>query len=537
MALGALALCVSGCPKPHPPSSSLRSTQELNLAWEVFDPNGLPHNPRWNFQRVGADGRMPLADPEKQCGGFPTTDDESRRRGNPQCTDQETGVDLPTGWHKPVCGAEFIADRRWGKLRGHVNWRPVTVSGYLTWNDVSGSYPLGDGDYTLSLVPADDNGTPSLRGLTVNNQVPGNDLYAYHIEYNGTETVAHFNHPWWTAHRERVESGEVPATSDPLPGQIPNGTFAIVTGLFGLDAEHRGYSELHPVYALSILVSCADTPDANGYFNDEWAVFIRTWGNEGFCADWNAYHLLDLPDAVYAFRILLPGVDPGSVKLGERTRFLANLPRTGASTHPGKGPFLVPDVQGVAVRFQLPESAGPLSRQNDPPRLHGLLHLQWKASRSALRACPRHAPVLTPAALVARDKTEADGEDVLRFIEQDQQERRARGLPAPAAEAMRAPVPLLDTVEITDRSAIPAPALPVDIPDCIVRVPETAGVEPEHRCRGAQARAEAALVQDVDEPPPVEICAAARQMELTRLAEPARRRLEALLNYCKRTQR
>jgi hypothetical protein len=519
-ALGLLALLVSGCPALQPPSPPPPSTQALNLAWEVRDPNGLPHNPRWAFQRVEADGQMPLADPEKQCGGFPTTTDEGRRRGDPQCTGQDTGVDLPTGWHKPVCGAEFLSDGRWGKLRGHVNWKPVTVSGYLTWNDVSERYPFGDGDDTLSLEPADSDGTPRRPGLTVYNQVPGYNLYAYHIEYNGTETVARFSHPWWTAHRERVESGEVPAASNPRPGQIVNGTFAIVTGLFGLDAEHQGYSELHPVYALSVLVSCADTPDANGYFNDEWAVFVRNWGNEGFCADWHAYHMLDLPDAVYTFQIPLPGVDPASVKLGERTRFLANLPRPGASTHPGKGPFLVPNTQGVAVRFQLPESAGPLSRPNDPPRLHGLLHLQWQARGSAPRTCPRRAPVPAPRAPVARAETGADGEDVLRLMQQD---RRARGLAAPAAEAVRAEVPL-DTVEITDRSAIPAPPVPKDIPDRMVHVPET-------------ARPEATLARDVDEPPPAEICEAARQMDLTRLDEPARRRVEELRAYCIRTQR
>jgi hypothetical protein len=520
MALGSLALFVSSCPSLHLPSPHLRSTQELNLTWTVRDSNGLPHNPRWAFQQVGAGGQMPLADPERQCGGFPTTNDESRRMGNPQCTDQDTGVDLPTGWHKPVCGAEFLTDGRWGKLRGHVNWRPVTVSGYLTWSDVSPRYPFGDGDYTLSLEPAEDDGTTRLPGLTRYNKVQGYNLYAYHIEYSGTETVEHFSHLWWTAHRDRVESGEVPTDNNPLPGQIVNGTYASATGLFGLDAEHKGYSELHPIYALSVLVSCAETPDADGYFNDEWAVFLRNWGNEGFCADWQAYHMLDLTDAVYIFRIPLPGVDPNNVKLGDRTQFLANLPRTGESTRAGKGPFLVPDTKGVEVRFQLPASAGPISRQNDPPRIHGFLHLQWKASTSASRTCPRRAPVPDTRALVARDEIGADGEDVLRLMQQD---RLSRGLTTPAGEAARAGVPL-DTIEITDRSAIAAPAAPAEILDRMVRVPET-------------ARTEAALVQDVDEPPPAAICEAAQQMNLTRLDKPSRRRMEELRAYCTRTQR
>jgi len=66
--------------------------------------------------------------------------------------------------------------------------------------------------------------------------------------------------------------------------------------------------------------------------------------------------------------------------------------------------------------------------------------------------------------------------------------------------------------------------VPADIPDRVVRVPET-------------ARPEAALAQDVDEPPPAEVCEAAQQTDRTRLNESARRRLEELLAYCMRTQR
>jgi hypothetical protein len=350
--------------------------------------------------------------------------------------------------------------------------------------------------------------------------VAGYSIYAYHIEHRGTETVVNFSHPWWTAHRDHAERQTVSADSHPEPGQIVNGAYAVVTGLFGLDAEHKGYSELHPIYALSVLVSCADSPDTDGYFNDEWAVFVRNWGNEGFCADWNAYHMLDLPDAVYAFWLPLPGVDPKHVKLGEKTQFLANLPRTGEHTRAGKGPFLVPDTKGVEVRFQLPEPAGPLSRQNDPARIHGLLHLQWKASGSAARTCPRRAPAPAPRAAAARDETGADGEDILHLMHND---RRARGLAAPDAEAARAEV-ALDTVEITDRSAIAAPAAPAEILDRMVHVPKT-------------ARPEVVLAQDRDEPPPAGVCEAAQQMDLSRLNEQVRRRIQELNAYCARLQR
>src|SRR5689334_20426750 len=99
--LGVLALCMSGCPCPPQPAPPPGNSQALNLVWDNRrDPNGPPHNPRWAFQQkqVGVDGPLPLADPEKLCGGFPTTNEVSRRRGDPQCTDQDTDVDLPTSW-------------------------------------------------------------------------------------------------------------------------------------------------------------------------------------------------------------------------------------------------------------------------------------------------------------------------------------------------------------------------------------------------------------------------------------------------------
>lgn len=523
-ALGASGLLLSACScaQAEPPAGAPppRGKAVLNIEWDARDPIGLPINPRWRFQRKTASGQMPLADPEWQCGGFPTRNDESRRRGDPPCTDQETHVDLPTGWHKPVCGAELLADGRWGKLRGHVNWKPATVGGYLTWDGASGSYPFGDGDYNLTLEPAEDDATTRRPGLTHYNKVKGREMHAYHIEFNGLETVERFGHEWWTAHREHVKSDTVPASAAPGPGQIPDGTYAVVTGLFGLDAEHKGHSELHPVYALSLLASCAETPDAEGYFNDEWAVFVRNWGNEGFCGDWKAYHMLDLPNSVYAFRIPLPGVDPKTVSLGRKTRFLANLPRAGEATRPGKGPFLVPDAKGVEVRFQLPESAGPITRQNDPPRIQGLLQLRWKASGSASRTCPRHAPKARAleAAPEAPAETRTDGEDVMRLL---QKERVSRGLTATGAEASRAAGPP-DAVEITDLSAIPPPVAPPEIVDRVVRVAEVAG-------------AERALLQDVDEPPPPEVCESARVIDLTRLDEKTRRRMEELRKYCART--
>jgi hypothetical protein len=496
--------------------------QVLNLQWETRDPNGLPVNPRWAFQEAGEDGQLPLADPEWQCGGFPTNSPQSQLQGDPRCTDQQTGLDLPTGWHKPVCGAEFLLDQRWGKLRGHVNWRPVTVQGFLTWNSRAGAYPFGDGDYTLSLEPAESDGTTPGSGLTRYNTVEHSAMRAYHIEYNGEETIAHFTHDWWAAHRARAADGDVHTTGAAEPGQIRDGSYAVVAGLFGLDAEHKGFSELHPVHALSVLTSCDEEPDGEGFFDDEWAVFVRNWGNEGFCADWNAYHMLDLPDEIYAFRVPLPGLDPSSVAVGSRTRFFANYPRPGQGTRPGRGPFLVSDGEEVEVRFQLPEFEGPLTRSNDPARIHGLLHLRWKAIGGGSRQCPGRLPTRETAALTVPAEPTGDGEDILRLMSAD---RRARGLALPddSRDALRT----LDAVEVTDRDPIPAP-VPAEIPDRLVPVPKRAGPA-------------GALALEVDEPPPAEVCDSAHALlspeRSADLTEDARRRMEELRAYCVRTRR
>ena len=63
-----------------------------------------------------------------------------------------------------------------------------------------------------------------------------------------------------------------------------DGRFAIVVGLAGLDCEHGCGTELHPVYGLAIRVN--DDPS-----DDTWAIFVRNWGNEGYCSQ--EQHLLD----------------------------------------------------------------------------------------------------------------------------------------------------------------------------------------------------------------------------------------------------
>jgi hypothetical protein len=58
-----------------------------------------------------------------------------------------------------------------------------------------------------------------------------------------------------------------------------NGSFAIVIGKLGMDTSHRGKTELHPVYAMSVRLKSSD------FQRSSWAFFVRNWGDEGFCSD------------------------------------------------------------------------------------------------------------------------------------------------------------------------------------------------------------------------------------------------------------
>src|SRR5262249_10919289 len=72
----------------------------------------------------------------------------------------------------------------------------------------------------------------------------------------------------------------------------------IVTGLFGIDAEHMSSrllnAEIHPVYAMAVRTS--DPPAVD---SDTWVLFARDSANEGFCSHQGRAHVLHWPDQRY----------------------------------------------------------------------------------------------------------------------------------------------------------------------------------------------------------------------------------------------
>src|SRR6266849_9857038 len=225
----------------------------MDLVSVAVDDNGLLKSPKWAFQ-VTHPGELP--DPRQLCPG-------DLHHPGPECTSQQTSIDSAR-----ICPNE-----------GHVNWFPCTYEGPIFWiavSDVSHDNFGADDDYQWNLQP------PDQAGLTANN-----DRFI-ELEFDSTETINHFATPWWDSFHDTADE------SDEKAKEVVDGKFAIVTGLIGLDCAHSCSTESHPVYAMAIHVE--DDPA-----DDVWAMFVRNWGNEGFCSDKD--HQFAFTDNTYTFRL------------------------------------------------------------------------------------------------------------------------------------------------------------------------------------------------------------------------------------------
>jgi len=199
-----------------------------------------------------------------------------------------------------------------GSVHGHVNWFPVTLTGILRY---AGSLRGTGGDYDLTFELVSAANWPVTRW---NSASTGKDqdsiLRSIHLEFDYRETTNRLpagQGAWWRL-LDSLALGEIADTSsitrvDSLlgPGR------AIVTGLFNLDAVHQGHSELHPVYAIAILVA-EDTSAARDVIKQRWALMARDRGNEGNCATGVVpLRLGAVNDTVYEYRFVIesPGGD------------------------------------------------------------------------------------------------------------------------------------------------------------------------------------------------------------------------------------
>ena len=235
----------------------------------TLDPNGFLFNPRWlNGAR--------LPDIEKRCGFRAETGALEVRRlvvtkEGPCLSERErTTVSLNEASGTLILGTVCQTSDRIGKIRGHVNWVPMTATGLLQFETYSGDPPL-DGDININVATVDDfaltEGNHALDGAFAPRR-------ALHTESYYQETLGRLHASragWWNALRYAMKDSK-------RMHNLVDERFAIITGLYGVDGVHRFQAELHPVFGMAILIS------SDPVRGEQWALMVRNQGNEGDCS-------------------------------------------------------------------------------------------------------------------------------------------------------------------------------------------------------------------------------------------------------------
>ena len=265
------------------------------------------------------------------------------------CTAEPTVIDKPDTFPNFLCYLEPGS-----KVHGHVDWTVASATGYGSWLNLA-----DDWDYNFRLLPIAETSAPQRdRGLTLNNnEVGGGNTARYiELEFASSEVADSFHSAWWQGMAKLVDPLNLAGLQQYVHPGNPNQDPVVVTvGLFGLDCEHDCRSEFHPIYALAIQLS--EDPSDN-----EWAIFVRNWGDEGFCSGMN--HELFLPGNQMSLLLPWAGAKGLSSQI-EQPYPPTSLPDVGLyQDESGNG-------LGAKVTFTLP-----------PPDQSGLmealLHLHWK---------------------------------------------------------------------------------------------------------------------------------------------------------------
>ena len=314
---------------PPPPPNNLApfdlSVNSITPNNPQVDDNLILFNPMWGRQITNRQ----LPD-RSQCGGVDPY--------SSPCTTQGPGED-----HGYLCEFGTL-----GIVDGHHNWVAGTYEGTIFWNDKS--CDICDGDYNFRLVRPDD------AGMTTANkdkQTATGPRKSMKLEFSSNETIDQFDTPWWNLLHSAVDSENFSAVPS-----VTAGTFGIVTGLVSLDCPHTCASELHPVWAMALRVN--DDPA-----DETWAIFVRRFGNEGFCSD-QQHYLDDLLNDTYTFRLPWRS-GASSVGVNPTTNFKSKLGQATAG-------MSVAQNQGVLISFTMP-----VPDSDEGEMVNGELHLKWSS--------------------------------------------------------------------------------------------------------------------------------------------------------------
>jgi hypothetical protein len=334
--------------------SSAVSLAPFDLTSTAADENGLPLNPLWGKQvdphQPGLPGQALCSTPWKA-----------------PCTNQSPHImDLPSPLD-PLHPLNFLCAAS-GSLGRHVNWGIATYTGSAVWDEHSTGI-RGDDDYNINIWREDQ------AAYTQENP----DFV--HTEFDSDETIDHFSSKWWSQFHSAVDHGN--------PHDMIDGHDIIEIGVIGLDCAHSCGSEIHPVLALALHVS--DDPA-----DDQWAIFARNSGDEGFCS-----HDSVVAETLTTVYLTLPApAGATGVAATDATAFDKTLDQIQITTFP----LLAGSVPtALVVRIDLGDP-------NRAPMVNGELHLRWTMAQGASarlsRRVVRHAPVGAAAAQSAGPEPE-----------------------------------------------------------------------------------------------------------------------------------
>lgn len=218
--------------------------KDFDVVATTLDANSFPLNPQWGQQVRN----NTLPSPKISC----PVDDQNTANWTsstqyPNCT--SFPVSFNSGW---LCGH-------------HVNFLPVAYEGSVAWASGPNWF---DHDYSFDVTRPD-----LALYSTVESEV--------HVEFDATETVDNWDgtQTWWdTFHHQAVDKGDSQAAA------MINGRTVIVIGLLGMDTQHAAKTELHPIYAMFVLLG-NNIRNIIARRQTSWAFFARNWGNEGYCGD------------------------------------------------------------------------------------------------------------------------------------------------------------------------------------------------------------------------------------------------------------
>lgn len=330
----------------HPPGTTAScagssGNSPLDLVWTDCDPNGFPLNPRWRYQV--ANGSVPPP-PTTLC---PSALQHVQVGNTVQIVINfpQSCISWPVNYDSGFwCGP-------------HVNFFAATYKGPVDWWEKSTAGT--DDDYNYRMFPPDNEGLVGLH--------PSTD--GMEIEFDSDETIDHFSSPLWTKFHQMVHDDNSAAQA------YIKGKTAVVTSLLGFDCGHPSCSsEQHPAYAMAVDMDNSNLSD------DQWGVFARNWGDEGFCS--SNEHNLPGND----LKVLIPWL-PGATAVAvlPDTQFYPFANSDSSASVPSPQ-ITVATGQGILLDFALPDPSAQLG-------VEGEVHLQWTVSAPRTAIIRRLGPV------------------------------------------------------------------------------------------------------------------------------------------------